>query len=265
MALVSIALFLTFTGTASAQSDKTWNDILRGNIFPDREIGDGDAFLALDTPYRAEDAALVPVGISLKNGAALPAALKSLTLVVDENPSPVVATFTYGPAAEDPAMETRVRVNSYSYVRVIAELADGKLYMVKRFVKASGGCSAPSSSDEDAAAQHLGEMRMKELAAKPDELGRAELMIRHPNNSGLQMNQVTHLYIPAHFVRQIEVKRDGQLVWRMEGGISISENPNFIFDLKPAHPGPQTLSVHIVDTEDKEFDKTFTLGEAAKG
>lgn len=42
-------------------------------------------------------------------------------------------------------LATRVRVDDYSYVRAVAETADGKLHMVKAFVKASGGCSAPPS------------------------------------------------------------------------------------------------------------------------
>mgnify|MGYP002150436774 CR=1 FL=1 len=49
-------------------------------------------------------------------------------------------------------IETRVRVDAYSHVRAIAEASDGQLYAVTRFVKASGGCSAPAGSDAQAAA-----------------------------------------------------------------------------------------------------------------
>lgn len=245
---------------ASAQSEKTWES-LRENVFPNREIEDGSKFIELDAPMRAEDAAIVPIAFIMKTNAALTAPVKALTFIVDENPSPVVATFTYGPAASDPSMEIRVRVNSYSYVRVIAELADGKLYMAKRFVKASGGCSAPALKDADQAKAEMGKMRMRALAGE-GRPPRAQLMIRHPNYSGLQMNQVTLLYIPAHFVREIEVKQNGELVWKMEGGISISENPNFIFTLNTKQAGAQAYSVRAVDTEDKIFEQSFTLEEA---
>ena len=46
-----------------------------------------------------------------------------------------------------PAISTRVRVNSYTNVHAVAELSDGKLYVVKTYVKASGGCSAPAVKD----------------------------------------------------------------------------------------------------------------------
>ena len=38
----------------------------------------------------------------------------------------------------------------------------------------------------------------------------AQLMISHPNDSGLVMNQVTRLYTPAYFVRSIKVTYAGQ-------------------------------------------------------
>ncbi len=44
-------------------------------------------------------------------------------------------------------ISTRVRVNSYTDVHAVAELSDGKLYMIKIYVKASGGCSAPGGEE----------------------------------------------------------------------------------------------------------------------
>ena len=57
----------------------------------------------------------------------------------------------------------------------------------------------------------------------------AQIMIGHPNNSGLQMDQVTQLYIPAFFVNQLKLTQDDSPVLSMEGGISISEDPNLRF------------------------------------
>ena len=56
--------------------------------------------------------------------------------------------------------ELRVRVNQYSNVRVIAETPNG-LHMTGRFVKASGGCSAPASKDPQAALANMGQMKLK--------------------------------------------------------------------------------------------------------
>ena len=38
-------------------------------------------------------------------------------------------------------------------------------------------------------------------------------MIRHPNYSRLQMNQITRHYIPAKFVEHIVVRQGGELVF----------------------------------------------------
>ena len=43
-------------------SEETWNSI-KGDIFKDRPILDGSGLVMLDAPRRAEDAALVPIGM----------------------------------------------------------------------------------------------------------------------------------------------------------------------------------------------------------
>src|SRR5258708_12755297 len=70
----------------------------------------------------------------------------------------------------------------------------------------------------------------------------AQIMIRHPNNSGLQRDQVTLLYVPAFFVRELRVWQGDELVLAMDGGISISEDPNIRFGYLPnaATPFPAT-------------------------
>lgn len=265
--LLSAVLVLALAAGAplpvNAQSEKTWESFRR-DIVQDRTLNDGSAFMELTAPDRAEDAAIVPLSFRIKPDSKLPGAVKAVTFVIDENPSPVVATFTYGEQAPNAAMEMRVRVNSYSFVRAIAEMEDGVLYSVKRFVKASGGCSAPALKDSEQAKADIGKMRARAVPATTGDSLAAQLMIRHPNYSGLQMNQLTRLYIPAHFIREVEVKQNGQLIWKMEGGISISENPNFIFPLGVAGQGPVTLAVRAIDTDDKVFEETFTL-DTTKG
>ncbi len=85
-------------------------------------------------PVCAEDAAIVPVTmrVTLPSGVLTPAQV--LTLVIDDNPVPVAATFTFGDNAGVTVISTRVRVNSYTDVHVVAELSDSKLYFVKTYV-----------------------------------------------------------------------------------------------------------------------------------
>jgi sulfur-oxidizing protein SoxY len=128
-------------------------------------------------------------------------------------------------------------------------------------VKAAGGCSAPALKDTDAALAEAGRMIVRniEQPAADASMREGQLMIKHPQYSGLQLNQATGYYIPAKFIREIEVKRGKDLVFRMTGGISISEDPNFRFTY--AAGGDDTLDVTAIDTD----GKTFTGRTAPKG
>ena len=231
-------------------SEETWNSI-RGDIFKDRPILDGAGLVILDAPRRAEDAAIVPIGMRVNLASDDKRTLQSLTLVIDENPAPVAGTFTIGPRSGVTSISTRVRVNSYSYVRAIAELSDGKLYGVKAFVKASGGCSAPASSNADATRSMLGQMKLRTFRNESDALPEAQLMLRHPQNSGLQMDQLTRLYIPPFFIDNLKIWQGDDLVVAMDGGIAISEDPNIRFNYRPN--GAAKFRVEAVDTSRKIF------------
>ena len=203
------------------------------DIFNNRPMSDGSDVIAIEMPYRAEDAAIVPVTLRTKLSADDSRQIRSITLVIDQNPAPMAAKFELGPAAHVSEISTRVRVNSYTNVHAVAELSDGKLYMIKTFVKASGGCSAPAAKDLDEAKNRLGKMKFREFAKSdqgPATSSReAQIMIGHPNNSGLQMDQLTQLYIPAFFINSLQLWQDDSPVLAMEGGISISEDPNLRF------------------------------------
>ena len=130
----------------------TW-EVLRGDITGDTPLLDGATLFRVTAPYRANDAATVPVVIEQTDPAAGP--ITAIKLVIDENPAPLAAEIRFGPAMDPLKFETRVRVNQYSNIRVIADTASGS-YMSGRFVKASGGCSAPATKDAVAALAGLG-------------------------------------------------------------------------------------------------------------
>ena len=112
-------------------------------MFGDRAILVDTGLVRIEAPKRAAGRGDRPVDIYIRpvQGAG---GIKAVTLIVDENPAPVAATFQIGKDAGVTHLSTRVRVNDYSYVRAIAETQGGELHMAKTFVKASGGCSAPA-------------------------------------------------------------------------------------------------------------------------
>ncbi len=243
------------TEQSNPLTDKgSWSD-LRADIVGDKDPADADGIVDLAAPYRAHDAATVPIGIK-QPGPTAPA-IDSATLVIDENPAPVAAEMTFGPAMHPLDLELRVRVNQYSNVRLIAHTADGPV-MTGRFVKASGGCSAPATKEPEVALSTMGQIRVKYFTPATEAAStrrEAQLMIRHPNYSGLQRNQMTQLFIPAHFVDQIEVKQGDELLFTVNGGISLSENPVIRFTY--TDNGAKALNVRAEDTEGNVWEKTI--------
>jgi sulfur-oxidizing protein SoxY len=256
-AVIAFAL-LAVVGAAPALAQKAkydpWPDLVT-NVFDDRPIADGAGVLSLEAPYRAEDAAIVPMTIRSELPADSPLRMKKLTLVIDNNPSPVAAEFSFGDAGRVNAIETRVRVDAYTNVHAVAELSDGKLYMVEKFVKASGGCSAPSMKVAGAA-DKIGEMKFRRFDADSSKgAAEAQVMIRHPNNSGLQMDLINNYYIPAYFVQDLKLTVGEDLLLRMEGGISISENPTFRVSYSGFADAPVT--VEAKDTKAAVYRQVF--------
>lgn len=234
------------------QPSPLWDDMRLSVIGTDDEPAIDPTVLLLDAPKRADNPALVPVHITQPQGAP---AITALALVVDGNPAPVAAEFTFGKALMPLDFEVRLRVDSYSDLRAIATLADGRKVMAGRFVKASGGCAAPAGKSMDQVRATMGEMRFRPSQQDGREIG--TLMIRHPNFSGLQRDQVTLLTIPAEFIQTLEVRQGGEELFTMNAGISISEDPVFRFAYAP---GSGPVTVHAQDTEGRIWDQSFAAG-----
>jgi sulfur-oxidizing protein SoxY len=252
-AALALLAGLGATADALAQSEDAWRSF-RSDVFGERPIQENSSVMQLTVPSRAEDAALVPVELRAALPPDDPRTIARITLIVDQNPAPVAASFRLGPDRREANLSTRLRVDAYSFVRAVAETSDGELHMTARYVKAAGGCSAPALKDQDESLAKLGEMRLRTLASLGESTpghSRAQLMVRHPNYSGLQMNQITRHYIPAKFVDHIVVMQGNELVFEMEGGISLSEDPVIGFDYK-ANGG--TLHVRAKDTDGRVFE-----------
>jgi sulfur-oxidizing protein SoxY len=263
-------LFVAFAAPAAAQlasgddpeASAVWQKV-RASLFQQRPIAwPADDVLTLDAPARAEDAAIVPISIRTRLPQTSERYIDRLWLVIDNNPSPISAIFAFTPQSGRADIETRVRVDEYTHIRAIAETSDGKLYMTTRFVKASGGCSAPPGKDQAAALASLGKMKFR-LDGEVDK-GKpvlAQLMISHPNNSGLAMDQATRQYTPAHFVRKVDVSYAGKPVMSADVDFSISENPNFRFYFVPQGAGE--LKAEVVDSSDLHFESALEVQPSA--
>jgi sulfur-oxidizing protein SoxY len=257
---LGLLLAVSFAPANATEANDPWPGLVQ-DIFNNRPMSDGADVVGIEMPARAEDASLVPVTLRSKLSPSDSRRIRTITLVIDENPAPMAAKFTLGPDANVTAISTRVRVNNYTNVHAVAELSDGQLYVTRIYVKASGGCSAPAAKNPDEAKAHIGQMRYRQFTQAPEGdasgLREAQVMIGHPNNSGLQMDQLTQLYIPAFFINELKLSQDDSLVLAVEGGISISEDPNIRFSY--ISNGAKHFNAEAKDTEGHVFQHKWPV------
>ncbi|WP_333833784.1 quinoprotein dehydrogenase-associated SoxYZ-like carrier [Rubrimonas sp.] len=235
---------------AAAEPAWPW---LRDELFADRAIEAASGAVTLDAPARAADDRAVPISVA----AQLPqgAAIRRISLLIDDNPAPVSAVIDLAEPRRAASFAFTMRLNGPSPVRAVVESADGALFMAETLVKSSGlgACAAPPGVDAVAAMATLGDMTL--IADAP---GRLRLSVSHPSYSGMQMDQITLLYTPARHVRTLEVGADEAPLFTVTGSISLSENPEFGFDTPL---GANTLRVRMTDTDGAAFERRFALGE----
>ena len=236
--IVSVGTFASALAEDDSQPSGSAWELLRAKYYGDRSMGLVDEnYMSVEAPGNTPDPAATPLTLLLSDNAQR--RIKRLRIFVDNNPSPLVATFDLG---ETPLTEIdmHVRIDRFTSVRAVAETSDGGLEMRSVWVKASGGCSAPPTDTSQGGA--LGQIKLRPGADDKSIL----VSIRHPNSSGFQIDPRTGDSIPAHYISRILVKAGGVPLLTAETGISVSENPTFRFasDKSLARP----VSVEAVDS-----------------
>lgn len=232
-----------------------WEE-LRGKLFGKQPIDVTSNRVQLTAPLRAAYGASVPVKIVSNLAQAPELYVQRLYLLVDKNPSPLAATLDLTRDVGQADFETRLRVDEYSHVRVISELSNGELHMSSRYVKTSGGCSAPPNRDSP---ELIGKTVFK-LPAPPT-MGAptaADVTVIHPNDTGFELNNVTVMYIPSHFVRTLAVSHAGRRIFDADLDFSISENPTWRFNFVPRSPGD--LRAEVTDSKGQRFVGSLQVG-----
>jgi sulfur-oxidizing protein SoxY len=239
-------------GDSSPQWDK-----LRAKLFQARSIATADASkVQLVVPLRAAFGASVPVKIVSKVPQSPDLYVKKMYLVVDKNPSPIAAVLDLTTELGQADFETRLRVDEYSHIRVVSELSNGELHMDSRYVKVSGGCSAPPNRDQ---LHNIGKTHFKlPDGVRPNAPTAAEVQVVHPNDTGFELNHRTVMFIPPHFVRQLNVSYAGRKLFDAELDFSVSENPSLRFNFVPRAPGE--LKAEVQDSKEGHYVGRLQVG-----
>lgn len=258
------ALFISMCGTVFANPNPEpdhskipeWT-VIKDLMFGDRVINPDDReVIRVFLNTRADDASTVPVMINGLIDQTPTEYIKTMYLIVDRNPIPTAGIFRFTPDSGRVKMETRLRFEQYSFVRAIAELNDGRLYMSQRWVMAAGGCSAPLG--KNVGADSLGKMRFRmDDQIEYDKPMLIELQVRHPNESALA-SDLEPDQVPQ-FIRNVNVDYNGRPVMSGEVNFSLSDNPVFRFYFVPRAEGE--LNVRVEDTHDSVFTQSFRVSE----
>jgi len=234
---------------------------LRKQNFQDRKIiiGVEQNILEVKAPYTAEDATVVPVSIHTKIDQTPERYIKKMHIFVDKNPLPLVGVFEFTPDSGKADLAMRIRVDTFSYVRAVAELNTGELYMAKNFVRAKGACSAPPPASMEDSKKLLGKMKMKMLGnLKYGEPNLMQVKVRHPNITGMAPLKIgSHVIPPAFYMDTFEVTYNDKPIVKALLTFSISMDPALRFFFVPRKEG--VMTVKGTDTKKNVFSSTYEV------
>ena len=262
LAVGAICAGLSMSSSAVLSVELTWA-ALKPNVSGQRLITRNDQVVKLEAPYRATDDRPVPVSVqtSLPNGAKV----KSVPIIIDENPMPVSPTVRPEQKRSSLWVSASMRFNGPSPVREIVEAENAQLFMSEAMVKTSGlgACAAPPTTTLDVATKTMGDMRLSQILtplhvltiAKP--VMRTKLDISHPNLTGLQLDQITLRYILPRYVEKVAIEQGDEKLMTIEAGISLAENPSGAFDY--VSNGAEKMQIEAQDTDETVFRHSLQI------
>jgi sulfur-oxidizing protein SoxY len=111
---------------------KSTDDVMKA-LFGGGNVTDSSD-IVLNAPDIAENGRVVPISVSTTLSG-----VENISVIVEENPAPLVASFDLGPGAV-PDVSTRIKMGKTSNVIAVVK-ADGNLYSTQKEVKVTiGGC-----------------------------------------------------------------------------------------------------------------------------
>ena len=241
-------------GDTQAPASGAWQN-MRSQLYGTRAIGESGDQLSIEAPASTPDPAATPVVVRFGNE--LSGHVRQLRLIIDNNPSPLVTTMTLTAGVPLDEIDLRVRIDRFTSVRAIAETQDGRLEMRSTWVNASGGCSSPPNA---AQAGTLGQIRFH----TSDDERAVQVSVRHPNNSGFQIDPRSGDPIPPHFISHIRLLAAGATVLEADTGISISENPTLRITSTQALGTPLMFEATDIPSQ-QLFTATWSAGSLSAG
>jgi sulfur-oxidizing protein SoxY len=256
-----LLLLLCTAAAAAAHADGespgngAWQN-MRPNLYGTRAISEmGDDTMSIEAPASTPDPSATPVVVHF--GESMAGKIKQVRVIIDNNPSPLATTMNLKAGLPVDEIDLRVRIDRFTSVRAVAETTDGRLEMRSTWVNASGGCSAPPSAAQGGM---LGDIRFR---ASGDDKA-LQISIRHPNNSGFQIDPKSGDPIPPHFISHVRLRAGSETLMDAETGISLSENPTLRIASRQPLLAPLTFEATDIPSQ-QLFSATWNGAAASAG
>ncbi|MGP1716963.1 MAG: thiosulfate oxidation carrier complex protein SoxZ [Methylophilus sp.] len=188
--------------------------------------------IQIEAPQKAENGAVVQVEVASAQPAG---SIRTLRLLADANPTPLIASFELGKQVL-PKLVTRIKLAQSGELIALIQQADGQFQQQRRFVIVlEDGCAGSEREEPFASSM---KMRARPLEDGPLGKGIVELkiIIVHPMRTGRSKND-DGVLMPAHFMQLMQVVLNGQVIVDAQTGTGISRNPYFTFYIKEARVG----------------------------
>ena len=97
--------------------------------------------IKMTTPIIAENGGVVPILISVDSPMTDANYVKSISMFVQDNPSPETAVFHFSPACGEAEVKINCRMAKTSKVVAVAQMSDGSVFQAEKIIKVTiGGC-----------------------------------------------------------------------------------------------------------------------------
>ena len=212
------------------------------------------AEIVIDAPQKAENGAVVQVEVALPAAAG---SVRSLRLLADANPTPLVASVEFSSQVL-PRMVTRIKMAQSGDLIALLEQADGRLIQQRRAVIVlEDGCA---NSEHEEPFSNSMKIRARPLADGPlgKQVTELKIIILHPMRTGRSKNDDGQR-VPAHFMQTMQVVLAGRVLIDVQTGTAISRNPYFTFYLQGVAAG-DVITVNWQDNRGLEGHGQVTVG-----
>lgn len=255
--VIALVWLMAYPVHAIADAEDKWG-VLKEAFFADKTVELNSELIKVDAPKRAESGAQVPLSFSIQQPMTADHYFKNVYVLVGVNPVPLVGIFHFSPSSGRAEISTRIRLERDSYIHVVAETNDGKLYMNAVPVRAAGGCGGTVEGNEKQIRAEAGKMKLSVNGPiQMGEINQGKLMIRHPMYTGLQRDLVSQGFRPAFFANKAIIKFQGKTVLDADLAIGMSEDPLIQFNFIAETPGELDVEVH--DNEGGVFKKSIQV------